>query len=161
MKNLTPKSVRGLTVLAVLVTLSVMLMPAAFTQGRQDFTLVNRSGITTLPTAGLPPLVTKTEAVKSPYGAIAYSTKTREYGIGAGDTKAEAKKNALGFCGKADCETLVEYHNDWGSLAASKDGFYGAGIGATKAEAQTNAMDFCKSSSKSCALVATDCTCED
>src|SRR5207244_2106067 len=45
MKNLTPKSMRRLTVLAVLFTLSVMLMPAAFTQGRQDFTLVNRSGI--------------------------------------------------------------------------------------------------------------------
>jgi hypothetical protein len=110
---------------------------------------------------GLPQLAAKTKAAKSPFGAIAYSIKTTEVGIGAGDTKAEAKKNALGFCAKADCEALVEYHNEWGSLAASKDGFYGAGVGATKAEAQKNAMDFCKASSKSCALVATDCTCED
>ena len=66
--------------------------------------------------ASLPALATKTKEPKSPFGAIAYSMKTTEYGIGAGDNKAEAQKNA---------------------------------------------MDFCKASSKSCVLVATDCTCED
>lgn len=110
---------------------------------------------------GMPELVTKTKAAKSTFGAIAYSFKTKAHGIGAGETKAEAKKNALGFCATADCEVLVEYKGEWGSLAVSTDGYYGAGVGQNKLEAQKNAMDFCKSTGKGCALVVTDCTCED
>jgi Domain of unknown function (DUF4189) len=48
-------------------------------------------------------------ADKDAYGAIAYSMKSKQYGTGAGDTKDEAKKNAMKFCkekGK-DCEIVT------------------------------------------------------
>lgn len=95
---------------------------------------------------------------KDVYGAIAYSGKTQQYGVGAGDTKDEAKKNAIKFCEKADCEVLLEYKNDCGALAISKDGYYGVGEAKTKDEAKEIAMKYCKEKGKSCELVASDCT---
>src|ERR1043165_1919655 len=79
-------------------------------------------------------------ADKDAYGAIAYSMKSKQYGTGAGDTKDEAKKNAMKFCEKADCEVVVEYKNDCAALAVSKDGYYGVGEAKTKDEAKENAM---------------------
>ena len=45
MKTAISNSLRGLTVLAGLFALSMILMPAASAQGRQDFTLVNKTGV--------------------------------------------------------------------------------------------------------------------
>ena len=45
MKTAASYGLRGLMVLAVVFALSMMLMPRAFTQGKQDFTLLNRSGV--------------------------------------------------------------------------------------------------------------------
>ena len=95
---------------------------------------------------------------KTVFGAIAYSMKTKQYGVGAGDTKEEAKKNAIKFCEKADCEVLLEYKNDCGALAVSKDGYYGSGEAKTKDEAKENAMKFCKEKGKDCEVITTDCT---
>jgi Domain of unknown function (DUF4189) len=104
------------------------------------------------------PLLTTRAADKTTYGAIAYSMKSKQQGVGAGDTKSEAKKNALKFCEAKDCEVLVEYQNDCGALAVSKDGYYGAGEGKDKAEAEANAMKFCKEKGKDCEAVVSDCT---
>lgn len=97
-------------------------------------------------------------ADKDVYGAIAYSGKTQQYGVGAGDTKDEAKKNAIKFCEKADCEVLLEYKNDCGALAISKDGYYGVGEAKTKDQAKEIAMKYCKEKGKNCEIVASDCT---
>ena len=104
------------------------------------------------------PLVSARADEKDVFGAIAYSGKTQQYGIGAGDTKEEAKKNALKFCENADCQVLREYKNDCGALAISKDGYYGVGEAKTKDEAKEIAMKFCKEKGKNCELVASDCT---
>jgi hypothetical protein len=109
----------------------------------------------------LPQMTAQIAAASSTFGAIAYSFRAKQYGVGAGETKAEAKKNALKFCEKGDCEVLVEYKQECGALVVSKDGYYGAGVGKNKAEAQKNAMDFCRKSAKGCELVVTDCTFED
>jgi hypothetical protein len=45
MKTVFSNSLRGLTVLAGIFALSMILMPAALAQGKQDFTLVNKTGI--------------------------------------------------------------------------------------------------------------------
>jgi hypothetical protein len=45
MRKATSYALRGLMVLAAIFTLSMMLMPAAAAQGKQDFTLVNKTGI--------------------------------------------------------------------------------------------------------------------
>lgn len=97
-------------------------------------------------------------ADKDVYGAIAYSEKTQQYGVGAGDTKDEAKKNAIKFCEKSDCKVLLEYKNDCGALAISKDGYYGVGEAKTKDEAKDTAMKYCKEKGKNCEIVASDCT---
>lgn len=104
------------------------------------------------------PLVGVRADEKNIFGAIAYSMKTRQYGVGAGDTKDEAKKNAIKFCEKADCEVLLEYKNDCGALAVSKDGYYGSGEAQTKEEAKANALKFCKEKGKDCEVITTDCT---
>ena len=104
------------------------------------------------------PLVGARADEKTVFGAIAYSMKTKQYGVGAGDTKDEAKKNAIKFCEKTDCEVLLEYKNDCGALAVSKDGYYGSGEAKTKEEAKENAMKFCKEKGKDCEVVTTDCT---
>lgn len=46
MKHATSKSLRGLTVLVAIFALSMMLIPKAFAQAAQDFTLVNKTGLT-------------------------------------------------------------------------------------------------------------------
>jgi hypothetical protein len=45
MKTSIFNSLRRLPVLVALFALSMMLMPTAFAQGKQDFTLVNKTGI--------------------------------------------------------------------------------------------------------------------
>jgi hypothetical protein len=45
MKNATSYGLRALMVLAAVFALSMMLVPAASAQGKQDFTLVNKTGI--------------------------------------------------------------------------------------------------------------------
>ena len=45
MKKATSYGLRGLMVLAAIFALSMVLMPAAAAQGKQDFTLVNKTGI--------------------------------------------------------------------------------------------------------------------
>lgn len=105
------------------------------------------------------PLLTRA-AGKTIYGAIAYSMKGKQQGVGAGDTKDEAKKNALKFCGAKDCEVLIEYKDDCGALAVSKDGYYGTGESKDKKEAEANAMKFCKEEGKGCEMVLSDCTSE-
>ncbi len=104
------------------------------------------------------PLVATAAGKKGTFGAIAYSEKTQQYGIGGGDTKEEAKKNAMSFCGKSDCEVVIEYKDDCAALAVSKDGFYGTGEADSKDEANKNAMKFCSEKGKGCEIVATDCT---
>ena len=106
------------------------------------------------------PLLTGHAAGKTTYGAIAYSMKGKQQGVGAGDTQDEAKKNALKFCEAKDCEVLVEYKDDCGALAVSKDGYYGGGEGKDKKEAEANAMKFCKEKGKDCEVVVNDCTSE-
>ena len=45
MKKLTSYGLRALSVLAAVFALSMMLMPAASAQGKQDFTLINKTGV--------------------------------------------------------------------------------------------------------------------
>jgi hypothetical protein len=45
MKNARTKSLRGLAMLVAVSMLSMILAPAAFAQGKQDFTLTNKTGL--------------------------------------------------------------------------------------------------------------------
>ena len=108
------------------------------------------------------PLVATAADKKGTFGAIAYSEKTQQYGIGAGETSAEAKKNAISFCKSSDCEVVVEYKDDCAALAISKDGgYYGTGEADSKGEAKVNAMKFCSEKGKGCEIVVADCTADE
>lgn len=104
------------------------------------------------------PLVGARADEKNVFGAIAYSWKSGQYGVGTGDTKKEAKKNAIKFCEKADCEVLLEYWNNCAALAVSKDGHFGWGAAKTEDEAKESAMKSCKEKGKDCEVIVADCT---
>lgn len=96
------------------------------------------------------------------YSAIAVddeageSAKDAGYGVGRGDTKAEAKKDALKVCksyGSKNCKVMVEY-NECGAYAASINS-WGSGTGKTEAEAKKLALKGC--GNKQCRIVASDC----
>lgn len=78
------------------------------------------------------------------------------FGVGGGDIKAEAMKNAQKFCKEAggkNCEVLVTYQQ-CGAYAASKK-YSGTGTGATKKVAEQKALAECNNSN--CSVAASDC----
>ena len=79
-----------------------------------------------------------------------------DYGIGGGDTQAEAEKNALKFCredGAKRCAVRLTY-TQCGAYALSETGS-GTGVGATKREAERLALSACKG--RGCEVLASDC----
>lgn len=96
------------------------------------------------------------------YSAIAVddeageSAKDAGYGVGRGDTKAEAKKDAIKECKSHDnkgCKVMVEY-NECGAYAASINS-WGTGTGKTEAEAKKLALKGC--GNNQCRIVVSDC----
>ena len=78
------------------------------------------------------------------------------YGIGGGDSQAEAEKNAQAFCREAGaqrCRVQLSYMQ-CGAYAVSPTGF-GVGIGSTGKAAEQAALGACKD--KSCSMVVSDC----
>lgn len=94
------------------------------------------------------------------WGAISADDEAGErdpyYGIGGGDSKAEATKNSQKFCKEAggkNCEVLVTYQQ-CGAYAVSKK-YSGTGAGATKKVAEKKALEQCNNSN--CNVVVSDC----
>ena len=93
------------------------------------------------------------------WGAIATDAQKGEtdpdYGVGGGDTQAEAEQNALNFCRKAGAKrcTLRLVYTQCGAYALSDVGA-GTGIAATKKGAEKQALSACKGS---CEIVTSDC----
>lgn len=99
-------------------------------------------------------------AKEFPVGAIAIdSTKpdtAPAYGIGGGDTEAEAGENAVKFCveaGGKGCKVVVSYPA-CGAYAGSKVGG-GWGLNTTKKTAEAQAMSGCDHDT--CKIVVSDC----
>jgi hypothetical protein len=101
-----------------------------------------------------------TSAYAAGWGAIAadevIGEKDPYYGVGGGDAKGEAEKNAMKFCKEAGgkkCEVLVTYQQ-CGAYAASKK-YSGVGTAATKKLAEAKALSACNNSN--CSIAASDC----
>lgn len=80
------------------------------------------------------------------------------YGIGGGDTEAEAKSNAQKFCleNGSNCEVVTTYRK-CGSVAAKKNGKGGSwGVGDTENGAMARALTQCGGEDV-CKIVVTDC----
>ncbi len=78
------------------------------------------------------------------------------WGVGGGNSKAEASKNSQKFCREAGgkkCEVLVTYQK-CGAYAASKQ-YSGTGTGTTKKVAEQNALKVCNN--RNCSVVTSDC----
>lgn len=94
------------------------------------------------------------------WGAIAIEQAKGDtdpyFGIGGGDSQAEAEKNAQRFCREAGakrCVVQVTY-TQCGAYAVSATGF-GRGIGASQKAAEKAALTACND--KNCSLVTSDC----
>lgn len=101
-----------------------------------------------------------TSAYAAGWGAIAADEVVGEkdpyYGVGGGDSKGEAEKNAKSFCKEAggrNCEVLVTYQR-CGAYAASRK-YSGVGTATTKKAAEEKALDACNNSN--CSIAASDC----
>ncbi len=95
------------------------------------------------------------------WGAISVDLEKVErspyYGLGGGDTEAEATKNAMKFCAEAggkQCKTVVTY-NQCGAYAANNRNGGGWGKSETKKTAESQAMAACNHDS--CKLLVSDC----
>jgi hypothetical protein len=102
-----------------------------------------------------------TAARAESWGAISVDLQKVErspyYGIGGGDSEAEATRNAMKFCAEAggkECKTVVTY-NQCGAYAANKQSGGGWGKSTTKKTAETQAMAGCNHDS--CKVLVSDC----
>ena len=101
------------------------------------------------------------QAEEYKWGAIALDKAevTREpfYGVGGGDTDAEANENAMGFCKEAGgtaCDVVITYES-CAALAVSGTGKGGWGTSSTKENAEAQSMQACKD--PECKVVVSDC----
>jgi hypothetical protein len=94
------------------------------------------------------------------WGAIAVDLtkieKSPYYGVGGGDSEAEATKNAMKFCAESGGESckLATTYNQCGAYAASKV-HGGWGKAPTKKEAEIQAKSGC--GDEHCEVVVSDC----
>jgi len=96
------------------------------------------------------------------HGAIAYSLKTGSWGYSFDhDSQARASRMAQGYCARAaaDCRIVVNFWNQCGAIAETKQGEVSFGLGATKTEAERRSLTACRASAgKACSLVTSVCS---
>jgi Domain of unknown function (DUF4189) len=99
-------------------------------------------------------------AAHAAWGVIAVDDQVGEkdpaYGVGGGDSKAEATKNAMKFCKEATgtkCDVAVTYEK-CGAYALSRK-YSGTGTASTAQEAKKKALDGCNNAS--CRVLIADC----
>jgi hypothetical protein len=79
------------------------------------------------------------------------------YGVGSGDSRADAEQEAMKQCRKANgggCQVQVSYHHGCGAYASSRK-YAGHGLGDTKEEARRAALSNCGDGA--CKVVVADC----
>ena len=99
-------------------------------------------------------------AAHAGWGVIAVDDQVGEkdpaYGVGGGDSKAEATKNAMKFCKEASgtkCDVAVTYEK-CGAYASSRK-YSGTGTASTAQEAKKKALGECNNAS--CRVLIADC----
>jgi hypothetical protein len=99
-------------------------------------------------------------AAETAWGAISVDLSATSvdaaYGIGGGDTEAEAVENGQKFCAKsggASCKSVVSYQRCGAFATNGHDG--GWGKAPTKKEAEASAMHACEKGD--CQLLVADC----
>ncbi|HEV2039543.1 MAG TPA: DUF4189 domain-containing protein [Casimicrobiaceae bacterium] len=99
-------------------------------------------------------------AANAGWGVIAVDDQVGEkdpaYGVGGGDSKAEATKNAMKFCKEAsgkNCDVAVAYEK-CGAYASSRK-YSGTGTASTAQDAKKKALVECNNAS--CKVLIADC----
>jgi hypothetical protein len=99
-------------------------------------------------------------AAHAGWGVIAVDDRVGEkdpaYGVGGGDTKAEATKNAMKFCKEAagvKCEVAVSYEK-CGAYASSRK-YSGSASASSESDAKKKALSECNDAS--CKILVADC----
>jgi hypothetical protein len=93
------------------------------------------------------------------YGAIAWSPSSRVAGesCNAGSLP-DAQQSAIGYCGVADCETIVWVENGCAAIAAGDGGKYGWAWGDERGLASYRALQRCGGVTASCRIVGWTCS---
>ena len=99
-------------------------------------------------------------AAHAGWGVIAVDDQVGDkdpaYGVGGGDSKAEASQSAMKFCKEASgkkCDVAVTYEK-CGAYASSKK-YSGTGTASTAQEAKKKALNECNNAS--CKVLIADC----
>jgi hypothetical protein len=96
------------------------------------------------------------------HGAIAYSGQTGSSGYAYDhDSQARANRMALGYCRRyaSDCRIALNFVNQCGAIAETKQYEVGSGLGATKKEAESRSLAACRSAaSKPCTVAVSVCS---
>jgi len=94
------------------------------------------------------------KAAKGPWGAIAYSTRTRAYGYAVDrTTKRDAETEAFRICG-TNCDLLRTFRNSCGAVAA-RPKRVASDTGASREIAQAKALKKC---GDACKIAVWACT---
>lgn len=95
-------------------------------------------------TSSPPACAVRVWACTSTYGAIAYSTSARAYGIAYNyGSRAEAESAAIGYCANSSCVAVAWFSNSCGALATAPTGQWATGLGSSGDFAQTSAIAAC------------------
>jgi uncharacterized protein DUF4189 len=96
------------------------------------------------------------------HGAIAYSRQTGSWGHSFDhESQARANRMALGYCTRhaSDCRVAVNFTNQCGAIAETKQRDVSPGPGATKKEAEGRSLAGCRASAgKTCTVVTSVCS---
>jgi hypothetical protein len=96
------------------------------------------------------------------HGAIAYSRQTGAWGYAYDhDSQARANRMALGHCQRhaSDCRIALNFVNQCGALAETKQNQTGSGLGATKKEAENRSLATCRAAAgKPCTVAISACS---
>lgn len=96
------------------------------------------------------------------HGAIAHSRQNGSWGQSFDyESQGRANRIALAYCKRhaSDCRVAVNFTNQCGAIAESKQGDASPGVGATKREAESRSLAACRASKgKTCKVVTSACS---
>jgi len=94
------------------------------------------------------------------WGAIAFSDKTRRYGLSYGYARlSEARRWALAECNASDCDVMAWFSNSCGAVAAGDNEISDGAQNDSRAAAQRQAMAGCvRLGGRNCELIVSQCS---
>jgi hypothetical protein len=96
---------------------------------------------------------------KSGFGAIAYSSSTRNWGESFGYSSRNAsERRAIKKCGQSDCQLVASFYRQCGAVVDDENGVFGSGLGPAPQLALHDAFAACEArNGKNCEIERVTC----